>query len=612
MVFAMPDRVGPYKSIAEAAYKLHRDPAVLAKIYSGDPEGPLVDHEALKREYHVLIAHLSELVMQDLEAALARETNPDFPLRKNYLTRSGSVDRPAEVGDVAHTSFQEMSQYSRRGDYHQVLHALQSDTVDELLTPADSSLRRADQAAIVARAALLQEKMGPEPTGRPIRVDEVDFVLNNIKDGLVGADYGFSNELLRSLPAALAQSRPGVTYDEVVEIAERGFGLLRGPAGLNVPQLQAIFDALRSDPADASAPDLSLDPDTTPVHPAHLALNENLGTAKYASNIRDLPATSPDPAVQDLVTVRDLKHDDRGIAATYGCPARIDVLRNGRPPLVRAYLQTLNLVKHHWKLTLPGRPPIDLSRLDPAVDDTVAYSELNLDGLDATVRILPSATGRVSIELSDDSYADQLKIQADGTKLSIAGKTGPDPVGGERPTVTIRVPQPPDLTARGVTDLTADYVERVKIDTPPDGRLRIPAHQPGSHVTTGPGSRVLVLTDYYNSLWGNPIEGEGEILDLHVNPLGPAPSGVEFHRLLEYGRSDVEHLPPETRRALADNLDWISLHVPREKFSDELNEALRALPVSSATARTGSSVLKAVIQPSGAATGRARGPAVRP
>lgn len=293
---------------------------------------------------------------------------------------------------------------------------------------------------------------------------------------------------MRAFPQTIAAERPRVTASELAKASRRSTGIVRSMAGGSLWRFQAIYSHLRTPVGEKFDDDSNYD--TRPVDPQRLIYAADGQKVTAVGNDQPpftIPRTDEPPVLLhgylDLDAIPD------------GCPARIMVIPGKPPPLLRSYAQSVTLAELHWKLTVPSTPPIDLGTLEPPIDDLAEIRELALSGIDADVRVLPSATGRLSIEYTGET---PLNISATAAGLSISGGPPQGPLEarqGGRPQVVIRTPQRLHVKVENVPNLDLDYVSTIDVDLPENGQL-LTAPDPKSRVNARPASRVLFVAEY--------------------------------------------------------------------------------------------------------------------
>lgn len=119
----MASWVGEFASITEAARALHRDPSMLPRLRTAWSDDPAVYESALKRELFAILAHFSELVMQDIESASVAHAGP---LGLALIPDESGEVIPIDEDMLAAASFQPKSDsHLAGGDFFQQVANLQ-------------------------------------------------------------------------------------------------------------------------------------------------------------------------------------------------------------------------------------------------------------------------------------------------------------------------------------------------------------------------------------------------------------------------------------------------------------------------------------------------------
>lgn len=584
-------RVGEFLTTAAAAREIHADPAALPRLAVApyqDPAHPTVEEQLeRKRAMFALHAHLSDIMFGDYEAL--GDTFGRYGRRLH--TRRGTADATRER--LQSQGFRdELAYHNDEGDFYQYSTYLAMDLAQEL-DPHAGSLAAPEQKAIIDYAAELMDSLPSLGHRRkPGEDNNVVFVARNIRQGM-GTSYSYAADILRALPQAMAAANPLITRTEVAEAARASSGLLRAPAGLNMNQFSEFHNAIRSPPPKSKDPDLATaeyysnlaspkdgqaatetgrSQPPWPVAPEYLVKSRR--GMSFRRQPRDAPSIDGDG---QYMTVGEWIRDEFGLPSADGCPARIEVRPGQLSPLVKSYMQSIDIAEVYWELTIPQRPPIDLRALGTPIDPATRFLEVEVANLgDYEVRFLPSATGHTSLEVSENADLADLQITSDGERLVIAG-TNPQPPGAARKVLTIRTPQRADITARGVAGLNVEYVKRLNAEVPRDGWIRANlGGESGHRVSLGDRSDALLVGfDLHDVTVAGSIANTHNATLVAVSPAKQQDHPTVTGYSLWHGYEHDQPPPPRAAQHIAANMEFVIRHTARTGIPDALYDALK-------------------------------------
>ncbi|NUS72820.1 MAG: hypothetical protein HOQ05_05370, partial [Corynebacteriales bacterium] len=177
------------------------------------------------------------------------------------------------------------------------------------------------------------------------------------------------------------------------------------------------------------------------------------------------------------------------------------------------------------------------------------------------VRILPSASGNVSLEASDDELANRLEIQIEDGRLAISANTDIDSVEGLE--LTLRVPARVDLNARNVTDLEAEFVQTAHVEVPEGGRLRADLPRAEHRLVVGDESDVLLMVHHAANVElissSHPQDPKPLLISKWDFP-SELDNGGEHIALLAVTPEEFDRLDVRSQQRLAENSEFLARH----------------------------------------------------
>lgn len=468
-----------------------------------------------KRELHAIEAELSRLMTDELDR---------LRIEQGSAESDESIDRPRQWKDL-----------------HGNLGITKHKAVESLVEQSKLVLCEPEHRANVARAAKLIDDLPLRRDFQPRRVldtrprSDSPFAWEEIGDQWVETNASYVSrhiaagilsqpeidfQLLGNIAAAVLKKDPFVTFDELVEIAERSEGMELSLARLNETQLDKWFELAATPVEGVIDPDLP-DPARLPkayAHWSHFEFDPKTRRVSFPKRPEDYEFESVETVEVDgeekLINVRkriaDLTKDRRGIESVEGCAGRYSTTKGELPPIRRNWRDSLETIKEYWRRDLPmtrhDRTRVDLENVVGVRDDR--YVVVDIEGVRNTdILVQPSPTGVLTIDPTDGPDTDDLlyelsDLMSDGSSdklLTIRPKPGTSDsreaeAADDRPRarVIVRVPNLGVAYVANNDSVSVDNVEFVDADVPPGATFRCRSSH--ARVVMHEGSTGLIET----------------------------------------------------------------------------------------------------------------------